>query len=381
VPRNHALARLSADSAEAERFWPDYLAGWSLWNHVRGAAAFAAAAVLTVALLLVSGCRGPLRAIAPPGSVTPVERLSQLGIFEGEPAKLVPRPGFVAYEVNAALYADGARKRRLVYVPPGSRIQTRVDRWQLPVGSYLVKTFSFPRDVRDPARGERPIETRILLRTVDGLTASTYVWNEAGSDATASRGDLDVPVSWRDERGQRREQVFHVPDSSQCVACHAGRALGFRSRQLDRASEYSDGTHDQIAHFARIGLIDRPPPAHLRLSDPAGQAPLAARARSYLDANCSHCHGEGGSAEGTELFWDLEHTTDQELPSCRPTRAIDGRDRVLVPGRPEQSEFLARMRSTQAWVQMPRGPSKLPDQAAILLLSAWVAALPTRRCE
>ncbi len=380
VPKNLALARLPADSAEAERFWPVYVAGWSIWNHVRGASAFVAAALLTLALLAVTGCSRRLRAIAPPGAVTPVERLSELGVFEGDPAKQVPRNGFVAYDVNASLYADGARKRRFVYVPAGSRISTSFDRWQLPQGSYLVKTFSFPRDLRNPALGERLIETRFLVRTADGFTASTYVWNEQQSDATASRGDLDVPVSFLDEQGVQRDLLFHVPSTSQCAACHADRALGFRSRQLDHVAEYGDGTHDQIAHFAKLGLIDQRPPAHLLLSDPGGDAPLAARARSYLDANCSHCHGEGGSAERTDLFWDLEHTSPNELPSCRSTRSVDGRDRVLVPGHPEQSEFLARMRSANPRVHMPRGPAKLADAAGISLLSAWVASLPALIC-
>ena len=381
VPQNQALARLPPDSAEAERFWPQYLAGWSAWNHVRGAAAFAAAALLILALLGVSGCSRPLRPIAPPGSATPVEHLSELGIFEGNPAKQVPRKEFVPYEVNAALYADGARKRRFVYVPDGAHIDTSSEHWQLPVGSYLVKTFSFARDLRDPTQGERLIETRFLVRTEDGFMASTYVWNDAQTDAVASPGNLDVPVSWYDERGMRRNLVFHVPSPSQCAACHADRALGLRSRQLDRLGEYADGTHDQIAHFAALGLITRPPPAHLLLVDPSGAAPLAARARSYLDANCSHCHGEGGSAERTDLFWDLEHTTLAEMPNCRPTRAIDGRDRVLVPGHPEQSEFLARMRSDKPRIHMPRGPSTLADQAGISLLSAWVASLPSQSCE
>jgi len=381
VPRNGNLAKLSADGAEAARFWPEYVKGWSAWNHVRGTAAFLAAAALTLALLAVSGCTSPLRPIAPPGSLTPVERLSELGIFEGDVARQVPRKGFVAYDVNTSLYADSARKRRFVYVPLGARIQTSSDRWQLPVGSYLVKTFSFPRDLRNPALGERLIETRFLVRTEEGFTASTYVWNDAQTDALASRGDLDVPVTWTDEQGRLRRQVFHVPSTSQCAACHAGRALGFRSRQLDHQAEYEDGTHDQISHFNRLGLIDRPPPAHLLLADPNGTATLAARARSYLDANCSHCHGEAGSARRTGLFWDLEHTTPAEMPSCRPTRSIDGRDRVVVPGHPEQSEFLARMRSTNRRVHMPRGPSTLADEAGISLLSAWVASLPAQVCE
>ncbi len=380
VPRNVALAQRAADSAEAARLWPSYLGAWSRWNHVRGAASLLAAVLLTLALLTLSGCRQPLRPIAPPGGSVPVQRLSELGLFLGDPAKQVPRAGVVAYDVNASLYSDGATKRRFVFVPEGSRLQPRAESWDVPVGTYLIKTFSFPRDLRDPARGERLIETRFLVRTTDGFTASTYVWNDAQSDAIASGGNLDVPVSFIDRQGVAREQVFHVPGTSQCQDCHQGRALGLRSRQLDHVATYADGMRDQIAHFIALGLIDHAPPAHLRLADPAGDAELALRARSYLDANCSHCHGAAGIAEGTGLLWDLEHTTAREMPSCRETRAVDGRDRVLVPGHPEQSEFLARMRSENPRVHMPRGPARGVDPAGIALLSAWVASLPALRC-
>jgi uncharacterized membrane protein len=50
VPRNNALAAVEATSAEAARLWPDYVTGWTAWNHVRTAAALAAAAALTLAL-------------------------------------------------------------------------------------------------------------------------------------------------------------------------------------------------------------------------------------------------------------------------------------------------------------------------------------------
>ena len=381
VPRNEALARRSSESDEAARLWPSYVDGWSRWNHVRGTASLAAAILLTLALLTLSGCSRPMQPIAPPGASTPVQRLSELGLFVGDPAKQIPRAGVVAYDVNASLYTDGATKRRFVLVPEGARIVTSADRWQLPVGTYLVKTFSFPRDLRDPSRGERLVETRFLVRTRDGFAASTYVWNDAQSDATFSRGDLDVPVSFVDREGRRQEQVFHVPGPSQCRDCHQGRALGWRSRQLDHLARYEDGTGDQLAHFSALGLIDHAPPAHLVLSDPLGTASLEARARSYLDANCSHCHGIGGVAEGTALFWDLEHTTAQEVPTCRETREVDGRDRVLVPGHPEQSEFLARMRSEDRGVHMPRGPARRMDPDGVRLLSAWVSSLPAATCD
>ena len=49
VPRNNALAAV-APGAEAERLWKDYLSTWTAWNHVRTAAAAAAALLLTIAL-------------------------------------------------------------------------------------------------------------------------------------------------------------------------------------------------------------------------------------------------------------------------------------------------------------------------------------------
>jgi uncharacterized membrane protein len=50
VPRNNALAAVDPASAETARQWAAYVRGWTAWNHVRTAAALAAAASLTLAL-------------------------------------------------------------------------------------------------------------------------------------------------------------------------------------------------------------------------------------------------------------------------------------------------------------------------------------------
>jgi uncharacterized membrane protein len=50
VPRNETLATMAPRGADAESYWPRYLSGWTAWNHVRAAAALAAATTLTIAL-------------------------------------------------------------------------------------------------------------------------------------------------------------------------------------------------------------------------------------------------------------------------------------------------------------------------------------------
>jgi uncharacterized membrane protein len=149
VPLNEALARLTPDSAEAAVLWPRFVAEWSRWNHVRGFAALSASALLVLSLLrlrpvsmqppaallaifgLVACEANEVHPLAPPGSTVPVERLSALGIFAGDVKKQAPSPGFVPYDVNVSAYADGANKRRLVYVPPGTRVHVTADRWEL----------------------------------------------------------------------------------------------------------------------------------------------------------------------------------------------------------------------------------------------------------
>ena len=260
IPRNDALAAIVPESAGAAEFWARYLAEWLVYNHIRTAASLAAAASFILALLRVrppssllvagllallgvNGCSfDTLHPLPPPGSLEPpAERLSQLGLFEAPLAEQRPRAGLVPYEVNASLDADGAVKRRFIWLPRGARLHATADRWDIPTGAYLVKTFSFPIDVRRPALGERMIETRFLVKTADGFLESTYLWNDQQTDAVVARGNIDVPVSWIDETGQSRRQNYHVPGTSQCASCHEGRALGIRSRQLDHPGRLPGG--------------------------------------------------------------------------------------------------------------------------------------------
>jgi uncharacterized membrane protein len=51
VPRNEALAALAPTDPNAASLWVAYVASWTAWNHVRTAAALAAAASFSIALV------------------------------------------------------------------------------------------------------------------------------------------------------------------------------------------------------------------------------------------------------------------------------------------------------------------------------------------
>jgi uncharacterized membrane protein len=50
VPRNEALAAIAPTDPNSASHWARYVAGWTGWNHVRTAAALAAAASFSFAL-------------------------------------------------------------------------------------------------------------------------------------------------------------------------------------------------------------------------------------------------------------------------------------------------------------------------------------------
>jgi uncharacterized membrane protein len=50
VPLNDALATVNPNSADGANLWVNYLTNWTIWNHVRTAAALAASASFIIAL-------------------------------------------------------------------------------------------------------------------------------------------------------------------------------------------------------------------------------------------------------------------------------------------------------------------------------------------
>jgi uncharacterized repeat protein (TIGR03806 family) len=315
--------------------------------------------------------------------------LSGYHLFDGSGASQDPRPGVYPYDVIAPLFADDAGKKRFIELPSnGKKVRYHADEpWELPVGAIVVKTFYYPRDARDPSLGERLIETRLLIRNSSEIVPITYVWNAAQTEATREVAGLDVPVAWIDETGGARSTEYRVPNTNDCKRCHGldeVRLLGVRTRQLDRVATLWEN-QNQIDALAAAGFFESPLPVgpRLHMVDPGDeQAPIDARARSYLDANCGHCHNKTAAAEWSGLELDWGDRSEGALGICKiPSSAGDtgGRRFDVLPGRPEQSVLLYRMQVTNSAYRMPEG-SRTPDAKGVEVISDWIEALPPDDC-
>lgn len=323
-----------------------------------------------------------------------LDTLDAFELFE-DGALQIPAEGVVPFDVISSLYADGALKHRFVRVPEGEKIgyrDTGVFDW--PDGTVLVKTFSFPKDARDPSLGERLIETRLLIKDEGGWTGRTYLWNEEQTKTQRLRVGALVPVSFVDAKGETRSLDYRVPDENQCTLCHSTKhviePLGPRARQLARLYDYGDGRGpvDQLDHWAKVGILsgDLPAPEHRpALSHPFGDAPLEARALSYLEANCAHCHRPGGAASATNLILSVDAKTPYDFGVCRtPVAAGPASGGLLydiVPGKPDESIVAYRMASTSPEIKMPQIPTQTFDEAGLALIREWISAMQFPACN
>jgi uncharacterized repeat protein (TIGR03806 family) len=304
----------------------------------------------------LSGAVNQIVPAGPGGSGGPAALLSGTGCVNPADAR-TPAAGLFPYDVNVALWSDGAAKSRWIALPQGTRIHVQDDGdFDLPIGSVVMKQFSV---------GGVRVETRLLVRHQDGGWAGySYAWNDAQTEA-ALLPDADT----RTVAGQ----TWSYPSRAQCLECHttaAGGTLGLEARQLARAFSYPTGrVADQIGTLWQLGMIDSEPQV-TPLAPLDGSAPIEDRARSYLHANCAQCHRAGGTRD----FPDFR--IDQPLAAYCGKPAQQVAPFILAPGHPDQSALLLRMQAQDS-TRMPPLATRVVDQAATQVISSWISSLAT----
>ncbi len=316
-------------------------------------------------------------------------QLSETGLFR-DVAKQVAAPGVQAFGIRAPMWADGATAQRFAGMVAGrGGIATTVDidrntgrpravmKW--PKDAVLAKTVRMELTQGD-ASSAKNIETQVLHYDGETWNAYSYRWNEAGTDAelVGSAGDerkIELAGRAFPEGKHRYNYRFH--SRAECLRCHnawGDFALSFNPQQLTEPNNLiAAGCFD--GEFMKGSLA--------RLVNPHDdKAPLEARARAWLHANCAACHREhaGGSAP---LMVNAELPTGEiRAVNEKLTRGDFGlpEARVIAPGLPGSSVLLHRIAKLGTG-HMPMIGAHEVDVRGLQLLAAWVRILAPGKPE
>lgn len=341
------------------------------------------------------------------------QSLSAWGVIAARGQHLDLGAGVLPYDLATALFSDYAGKLRTIWLPPGSSAKyDATQTFDFPVGTIITKTFYYPKAegsdanpaLVHPALGAllqggaggldlsniRLMETRVLVRRKAGWVALPYVWNAEQTDATLMRVGARADLELVRDDGSHERFVYAVPNANQCASCHtpnhASRQIspiGPKARHLNHDFAYQDGTENQLARLVRLGWLTGAPapdaaPRNARFYDTT--APLEARARAYLDINCSHCHSADGLARTTGLHLDANTHDPEHLGFCKPPVAAGpgtgDRNYDIVPGHAEASILTYRLGDARPGIRMPELGRNLVHREGVALIQAWINSLP-----
>jgi hypothetical protein len=139
-----------------------------------------------------------------PGAGVPTDVFCT-GLYDNRDATQVSG-SVMPYTPGVVLWSDGAEKRRYLYLPPSTQIDTSdLDAWKFPVGTKAWKEFRFDGAL---------VETRLLWkRSATTWEAGTYIWDASGKTATLN---TSAP------KGVLLPSGYEIPTQKDCDKCHHG---------------------------------------------------------------------------------------------------------------------------------------------------------------
>ena len=279
------------------------------------------------------------------------------------------------------LWSDGLIKKRWIYLPTNSQIDTSdVNWWNFPIGTKLWKEFGYQKN-----GSFKRIETRLFHREDSGWKAKTFLWNEDDTEALESSG------ARYEKYVDLGEGVSHsIPSTNNCMVCHRDTKgtsviLGFSALQL---AHEGDGLN--LTKLNQAGRLSHPLPEVIKIksSTPHGQ-----KAMGLLYGNCAHCHNPRGF-QG-RLGMNLKHDINNQNPEQEnvyltavnqdafyefPDSEVS-RKRIL-PGDPQKSVLFRRVQASNHTdiyfdERMPPGAlgTMTPNKELLQSLDEWIKSL------
>lgn len=336
-------------------------------------------------------------------SQVPLPKLSDYRFFVGDMKD--QRPGYqvIPYKPASDLFSDYAHKKRFIWMPKGTHATYVSDDniFDFPVGTVLIKTFYY--DNVQPGNVTKIIETRLLIKKYaasqndSGWKMYDYVWNEAQNEAyldTDGNG-IFVPITFT-ENNVTRSINYKIPASTECATCHKINPeqtengeivipIGPKPQNLNTMFNYGNTTKNQLVRWQQAGYIDNSLPAlasiHSTIDWRDTSKPLELRARSYIDINCAHCHRLGGHCDYVPMRFNFSNPSLADFGLCMvPTAQIEDGPFVINGGRPNQSEMIIRLSSTEESVMMPIIGRTIVHEEGVQLMKDWIESINTS-CE
>ncbi len=317
------------------------------------------------------------------------DTLSEYGFFEGQLKELNPREGIIPYDLNTPLFSNYAEKIRFVKIPEGTSA-TYNDSvvFNFPIGTILIKNFLYPNDFRKPEKGRRIVETRLLVLEEKGWNALPYIWNEEQTDAVYDPAGETLSISYVNEAGKKIKTPYVIPNKNQCKGCHLRDSklmpIGLAARHLNKMFSYASGNKNQLSYWNEKNLLKGLPGDHqlipqlVDFKDPT--SPIDDRARAYLDINCGHCHSRLGPASTSGLFLDIHEKEKSHLGINKsPVAAGRGSGNLqydIVPGQPQHSILVFRMKSLDPAIAMPEIGREQIHSEGVALIEEWIRKMP-----
>ncbi|MCB1278361.1 PQQ-dependent sugar dehydrogenase [Prosthecobacter sp.] len=295
-------------------------------------------------------------------------QLSETGLFT-DTAQQTPAQGVHAYDIAEPMWQDEAEAMRFIALPEGKHIITHWSgnpekpnyKVEWPADAVLARTISLK---------QKRIETQVLHYDGETWNGYSYRWNDAGTDA--------LLVGNNGEEITINQQPWRIHSRGECARCHtnwSGFAVGFQPDQLTSI----DGQKPQDASALFDGPFFGRMKKHL-VSSHDEQTALEDRARSWLHANCAHCHRRNGGGS-VQLMVNIDLTTAETMMlDEKPVRGDLGLTdaRVISPGKPEQSVLIARI-SRIGSGHMPMIGAREVDPHGFRLLWDWIRGEATSR--
>lgn len=326
-------------------------------------------------------------------TLVPYPRLSDYHFFEGDIKDQIPSLNVIPYEPASSLFTDYASKKRFIWMPAGVKAAYVADNRILdfPVGTVLIKTFYYT--TIQPGNVTKIIETRLMIRKSDGWKFYEYVWNDDQTDADLVSG-IDFTngstknITFAKPSGEIITTDYRIPSDAECFACHkineTATPIGVKPQNLNHNHTYGNKSKKILQKLVDQGYLDNfPSSIASAVNYHDTTQPIDLRLRSYLDANCAHCHQDEARCYYRPVRFAFGLTNvDSNIGICllADEEISPTLQKVITPGNFNKSIMHFRLSSNDESERMPLLGRTVVHDEGVALLEEYISSL-TQTCN